>query len=147
MTPIEKKAIWLLLLLWVGGFTLKKINEPELILTKKRFKQENNHKKTQDSVLHTVNLDSNTHSELKKANSLEKKVRIPTQKININTASIKQLRKLPGIGSTLAKRIVEFRTKSSLFSSHKELLKVKGIGKRKLEKLLPHITFEEKLKR
>lgn len=144
MTSIEKKAIWLLLLLWVGGFTLKKINEPELILTKKVFKQENKHKKAKRSVLNTVKLDSNIYSELKKVDSLEKKERILTQKININKASIKQLKKLPGIGPTLAKRIVEFRSKKSPFSSYKELLKIKGIGKRKLEKLLPHITFEEK---
>lgn len=144
MTSIEKKALWLLLLLWVGGFTLQKLNEPEIVLTKKEFTKEDKVENATDSVLNLNKIDSNTASDVKKTNSSEKKERIQTQKININTASIKQLKKLPGIGPTLAKRIVEFRSKNSPFSSSKELIKVKGIGKRKLEKLLPHITFEKK---
>lgn len=144
MTSIEKKATWLLLLLWVGGFTLQKLNEPEIVLTKKVFGKEDKVENATDSVLNLNKIDSNTASDVKKTNSSEKKERIQTQKININTASIKQLKKLPGIGPTLAKRIVEFRSKNSPFSSSKELIKVKGIGKRKLEKLLPHITFEKK---
>lgn len=144
MTSIEKKAIWLLLLLWVGGFTIQKLNESEIVLTKKEFVAKKNVENTKDSVLNLGKKDSNAVSEVKKTHSSEKKERIQSQKININTASIKQLKKLPGIGPTLAKRIVEFRNQNSPFSSSVELLKVKGIGKRKLEKLLPHITFEKK---
>jgi competence ComEA-like helix-hairpin-helix protein len=141
MTSIEKKAIWLLSLLWVSGFALQKWNTPELLLIKKEFIEPQRVVETQRLDLNPSEKDSNGASVMKKADSSEKKERIQSQKININTATIKQLKLLPGIGPTLAKRIVEFRKKNSSFSSSLALIKVKGIGKRKLEKLLPHITF------
>ncbi len=50
--------------------------------------------------------------------------------ININTASISQLVKLPGIGPKKAKRIVETRRKIGGFKRLQDIMKVKGIGKK-----------------
>jgi len=53
--------------------------------------------------------------------------------VNINTASESEIEKLPGIGSELAKRIVQYRTKNGSFSSISELKKVEGIGEKRFE--------------
>ncbi|MFH1361843.1 MAG: ComEA family DNA-binding protein [bacterium] len=50
-------------------------------------------------------------------------------KVNINTADEKTLCKIPGVGKTTAKRILDYRTKNGLFAKLEDLMKVKGIGK------------------
>jgi competence protein ComEA len=51
--------------------------------------------------------------------------------INLNTASVKELESLPGIGPALARRIVEFREKRRGFKRVEELLAIPGISERK----------------
>lgn len=55
--------------------------------------------------------------------------------LDINTASLEEIEKLPGVGPSLARRILEGRP----YDSPDDLLKVKGIGKPTLEKLRPHL--------
>lgn len=57
-----------------------------------------------------------------------------------NRASVAQLQTLPGIGPALAVRIAEARAEGP-FKDADDLLRVKGIGPAKLEKLRPHLTF------
>lgn len=64
-------------------------------------------------------------------------------KINVNTADAQTLQSLPGIGPTYATRIVEYRQKNGSFTSYEQLLNIKGIGKKRLEKLLPFIQLKE----
>lgn len=59
--------------------------------------------------------------------------------VNLNTASPQQLDLLPGVGEKAAKKIVEFRAKTP-FAKVEDLTKVKGFGKKKLEKLKPFIA-------
>ena len=56
-------------------------------------------------------------------------------RININHASEMELEELPGIGPTLAGRIVSYREKNGGFRSVEELKKVAGIGEKKFEEL------------
>ncbi len=51
-------------------------------------------------------------------------------RININTASVKELEKLPGIGKGLAERIVEHREKNGPFRRPEHLIMVRGISDR-----------------
>ncbi|MBT3266027.1 helix-hairpin-helix domain-containing protein [Candidatus Poribacteria bacterium] len=53
--------------------------------------------------------------------------------IDLNTATPAALRTLPGIGVTLATRIIEYRIDNDGFDSIDELNEVKGIGDRRLE--------------
>ena len=64
----------------------------------------------------------------------------PTHPINLNTATIEQLEKLPGVGPNTAKAIVDFRNHSGAFQRVEDLLAIKGISKSKLEKLRPYVT-------
>lgn len=49
-------------------------------------------------------------------------------KVNINTASAQELDKLPGIGPTLAQRIVDYRSQHGPFRSPEDIKNVSGIG-------------------
>jgi comEA protein len=55
--------------------------------------------------------------------------------VNINTASATELETLPGIGPSLAKKIVEFRQKNGGFKNPTDLMAVQGIGEKKYEQL------------
>ena len=61
-------------------------------------------------------------------------------KIDINTATESQLMTVNGIGESLAKRIVEFRDQNGPYERIEDLLKVRGIGEKSLEKLRAHLT-------
>jgi competence protein ComEA len=62
--------------------------------------------------------------------------------INLNTATPKQLESLPGIGPTLAKRIVDFREKKGKFKRVEELLAIPGISEKKWRVLRDHLKVE-----
>ncbi len=62
-----------------------------------------------------------------------------TFEINLNWAEWPELAQLPGIGETLARRIVESRNLDGPFSSCDELTRVRGIGAKKLETVRPYL--------
>ena len=51
-----------------------------------------------------------------------------SEPININTANLKTLLRLKGIGPQRAKNIIDYRSKNGLFKSTQDLKNVKGIG-------------------
>jgi len=65
---------------------------------------------------------------------------IQKEKININTANIEELQKLPGIGPSKAQAIVDYRNSNGPFKSVEEIKNVKGIGEKTFEKLKDLIT-------
>jgi competence protein ComEA len=60
--------------------------------------------------------------------------------VNLNTATVAQLDALPGVGTSTAQRIVEYRQKNGSFKKIEELMNVKGIGEKSFLKLKPLIT-------
>lgn len=62
--------------------------------------------------------------------------------ININTAGQADLERLPGIGPSLAKKILEFRQKNGNFKTPGDLMAVQGIGEKKYEQLKTLITVK-----
>ncbi|MFQ5651446.1 MAG: helix-hairpin-helix domain-containing protein [bacterium] len=61
-------------------------------------------------------------------------------KVNLNTATAEELKTLPGVGDKTAQAIIQFRHANGLFKTVNDLLKVKGIGPGKLEKLKEFVT-------
>ncbi len=65
------------------------------------------------------------------------------QKINLNRAEAWLLEALPGIGETLAQRIIDYREQNGLFSNINELTKVTGIGTTTYEEIKHLITVAD----
>ena len=65
----------------------------------------------------------------------------PAKPLDLNAATVEELQKLPGIGPTTAKAIVRFRERSGPFRRVEDLLAIRGITKRKLEKLRPYVRI------
>ncbi len=63
-------------------------------------------------------------------------------KVNINTASAKELVKLSGIGEKKAEAIVAYRDDKGPFATTHDITKVKGIGDKIFEKIKDQITVE-----
>lgn len=68
---------------------------------------------------------------------------LPETTLDLNQASREQLQTLPGIGPTLASRIVEARQEKP-FTSLEDLRRVKGIGVKTLEKLRRYAQVQGK---
>lgn len=67
---------------------------------------------------------------------------IPEKSININTASKDELIELPGIGDAIAERIIIYREGKKGFKRIEDLMKVKGIGIKKFEKIKKYIKVD-----
>ena len=58
--------------------------------------------------------------------------------VNINAADADALMELPGVGEATARAIIESREQLGPFTSVDDLLRVNGIGEKKLERMRPH---------
>jgi competence protein ComEA len=63
-------------------------------------------------------------------------------KVNINTATAEELDTLPGIGPSLAQRIIDCRTTNGPFQSIEDIKNVRGIGDVTFEELKDKITVQ-----
>lgn len=86
----------------------------------------------------------NTISELKSAisenSSDSSQSSAASEKININTASSKELQKLKGIGESKAAAIIQYREEHGGFKTIEEILRVDGIGEATFQKFRDMIT-------
>ena len=64
-----------------------------------------------------------------------------SKKVNINTASVEKLMTLPGVGETVALKIIEYREEHGRFKSIEDLKKVSGIGESKYKNIYELVTL------
>ena len=64
-----------------------------------------------------------------------------TGKININTATQEELETLPGIGSSIALKIINYRNKNGKFKSIEDIKEVSGIGESKFNNIKDMISI------
>jgi competence protein ComEA len=67
--------------------------------------------------------------------------------LDINTADLPELTQLPGIGDTLAQRIIETRQTAGPFAELDDLRNVKGIGPKIMERIRPYLLPLPKVKK
>ncbi|MFI6847441.1 ComEA family DNA-binding protein [Kitasatospora sp. NBC_00085] len=65
----------------------------------------------------------------------------PKQPVSLNHATLEQLDTLPGVGPTLAQRIIAFRAAHGSFRSLDQLRQVSGIGERTYAEIRPMLTL------
>ncbi len=122
-----------------------------------RAKDESNMSRLLDSLAEAgrstyigTDLEGHVDTALKKKDTMvrkksyffaKKKKAMPTKKININTASLAQLVKLPGVGRKTAEKIIAHRMHSP-FKTPEDIMKVKGIGNKKFAKMKEAISVK-----
>jgi len=65
---------------------------------------------------------------------------VPAKPIDLNAATIKELKELPGVGPVTAQRILDARQTSGRFRRVEDLLAIRGISTKRLEALRPYVT-------
>lgn len=113
-----------------GGFTDNASSDNKLNLAKKL--------KDEDYIFVERKLDILSEKSNSIVSSVSKK---ETNKVNINSATIEELDKVPGIGPTTAQKIVDYREKNGQFNSIDELKKVGGIGDKTINKFRDNIDI------
>ncbi|MBZ5527398.1 MAG: helix-hairpin-helix domain-containing protein [Acidobacteriia bacterium] len=64
----------------------------------------------------------------------------PPQPVNINTATADELQQVPGIGPVTAEKIIHMRRAYGRFKRVDDLLSIKGIGRKRLEKMRKYLA-------
>lgn len=123
---MKKAGIYLILITLIfcafsGGFFLGKSLNPTTI-----------------SVSSIPTVTSSTAAEAPSEPSQEPAVNYP---LDINTATTEDFSTLPGIGETIAQRIVAYRNENGPFEDYTDLLLVKGIGEKTLQSILQYISI------
>ena len=121
----EKILLIVALILFAGILFFNAFYKPEATIPSIIYVNENSEK----------NDEENSSSENTKNNVLN-------NKININTATEDELSEnLSGVGSAIAKRIVEYREQNGGFSNVEDIKNVSGIGDKMFEKIKDSICI------
>lgn len=64
----------------------------------------------------------------------------PLKPVNINTATSEELQQVPGIGPATAQKILQMRKSYGPFKSVDDLLAIRGLGEKRLDKMRKYLT-------
>lgn len=93
-----------------------------------------------EDIMKVNGIGTSTYNNIKNYIYLsEKTIKLEEQKININSASLKELENLPGIGKITAEKIINYRQYKKI-EDFKDLYNI-GLNKNILDKLEGMITF------
>ena len=139
MTPRQRGACWLLLLILVGRLldTLDLPFERQAHDTTRQT-EAIEAKRSSSRAIATQTLVSPAAAAPESAETASQ----PLAPIRINHATAKELQALPGVGPVLASRIVAYRAEHGLLGSLAETRRIKGIGPRMMQRLAPLLRFD-----
>ncbi len=60
--------------------------------------------------------------------------------VSLSKATADDLMSIPGIGPVTAQAIIDYRTQNGAFKEVDELIAIRGIGAKKLERVRPYLT-------
>ena len=116
----------------------RNVDDPIHIISKterEEFKQATIHAYASQGIQ-----DDETHN-IAAGDATEKNIKDGEELVNINTAVKQELMALPKIGPVTAERIIRFRDDFGPFQSIDDLVKIKGIGPKTLERLKTRIII------
>lgn len=111
------------------NLAMKLEDEKHYIIPKEGEAVQNN----SDSTQVTSNKDNNNQANNSSNNATQSDSQ--GSKININTADLKQLDDIPGVGEATANKILSYRDENGEFKSIEEIKNVNGIGDKKFENM------------
>src|ERR687895_1465649 len=65
---------------------------------------------------------------------------VPTEIVNLNSATATQIATLPGIGQKTAELVVQYRQKNGPFKKIEEIMNVRGVGEKSFLRIKDRIT-------
>jgi comEA protein len=143
-TPTEGRVVVFLVLSFAVGFGIKMVRDTSISQPMFNYAAADSEFSAR-SRLAVVDSSMNIEDEVsgvRQTSSSPDKRRI-TDIIDINTATKQELISLPGIGEAMAERIIHYREDNGKFTSLDDLMKIKGIGKKKLAQITPYCTVEQ----
>ena len=142
-TPSERRVIIIIAVVLIGSAGFQYLKNSVYIIESINYQRE-------DSIFSRYTHQARVISE-KSAREKYADINLKTQesgtpqkstvqlRLNINIASAEELKQLPRIGPSTAKKIIAYRTKNGPFKTINELRKVKGIGLKTLERIKPYL--------
>lgn len=142
MNSAEKRLLGAFITLFVLGVVagnLPKLFAAPLTLVEENLLQV----PPQQMVALTEATPDSSNSRVKKNTSAKaKKVASKEHPVRINHADSLEILTLPGVGPAMAHLLLDYKRQHGSFKKPADLLKIKGIGKKKQEKLLPLLIFD-----
>lgn len=122
----------------------KKQGNVRNLLSDSNFVSDSSLKNTDKTITDKSNIltDSVNNTEVKNKKKGKKGENLREKSINLNTATKEQLIQLPGVGESTAEKIIMYRNDKGLFKKIEDIMKIKGIGSKKFEKMKNYLTVD-----